>query len=79
MGSAPTVSWIVTGYRPRFPLARLAALLFTAGLCLIRPAKAVVARLARERTKSRTPPSMKCLLCPVRAKDWPPMAGMRGA
>jgi hypothetical protein len=61
------------------PLARLAALLFTAGLCLIQPAKAPAARLARRRTANRAALSMKCLLGPLRAKDWPSMAGMRGA
>lgn len=34
------------------PLARLAALLFTAGLCLIQPAKAPAARLAWKDGKS---------------------------
>jgi hypothetical protein len=61
------------------PLARPAALLFTAGLCLIQPAKASAARLARGRTASRIALSMKCLPCPVGTKDWPSMAGMRGA
>ena len=70
---------VVRGVGLVIPLARLAALLFTAGLCLIQPAKAPAARLARGRTASRTALSMKCVICPVRTKDWPSMAGMRGA
>jgi hypothetical protein len=44
-----------------FPLARLAALLFTAGLWLIQPAKAA-ARQARGRAARRLALSMKCPL-----------------
>jgi hypothetical protein len=53
------------------PVARLAALLFTAGAV---PGSARESPPRGERVggrASRTAPSIKSLLCPARAKDWP--------
>ena len=53
---------VIRGVCLVIPLARSAALLFTAGLCLIRPARVRRAASAWKGDKSRCA-SMKCLLC----------------
>ena len=51
---------VICGVCLVIPLARMAALLFTTGLCLVGLRKSAV-RLVRGRAASRTAPSMKCL------------------
>jgi hypothetical protein len=68
---------VICGVCLAIPLTRLAALLFTAGLCLVQPGKVRRAASAWKGGKShRAFDDMPAR--PVRFKDWPAMAG-RGA
>ena len=60
---------VICGVCLAIPLARLAALLFTAGLCLVQPAKVRRAASAWKGGKSHRAFDEMLLLCPARAQD----------